>query len=392
MRLEKFAGNLWIVISKEVTDALRDRRSMMAGLLFALLGPFVLAAVLKAMIASELDAGVRPLQLVGAAHAPGLVRHLEAAGVTLQASSGKPGELLAATPGAVVLEVPAQAPRQLAQGREATLALWADMSDDDARRQAQRVQALVAGYGAQLSGQRLLGAGVTPGHANALHLQLRDMGGQGGRAALVLGALPLFWLLGLVVGGSHVALDATGGERERRSLEALLAQPVAPGTLFIGKWLTASLFGYVSCAAALLLSVKALERLPLHEVGVAFAPDAALLAQMLLILLPLALLVGALQCVVALHARTHKEGQIYLNLLQMAPMALMMHELGTGSPTASHLLPMFSQHAHLGALLAGQAVAPQLLALSVAGCLGGAALLIAFGSRRLGSERFVFGL
>lgn len=384
--------NLWIVVSKEVTDALRDRRSMMAGLLFALLGPFVLAAVLKAMIASEVDAGVRPLQLVGAAHAPGLVRHLEAAGVTLQASSGKPEDLLATTPGAVVLEVPAQAPRELAQGREATLALWADMSNDDARRQAQRVQALVAGYGAQLSGQRLLGAGVAPGHANALHLQLRDMGGQGGRAALVLGALPLFWLLGLVVGGSHVALDATGGERERRSLEALLAQPVAPGTLFIGKWLTASLFGYASCAAALLLSVKALERLPLHEVGVAFAPDAALLAQMLLILLPLALLVGALQCVVALHARTHKEGQIYLNLLQMVPMLLMMHEPGTGSPIAAHLLPMFSQHAHLGALLAGQAVAPQLLALSVAGCLGAAALLIAFGSRRLGSERFVFGL
>jgi len=384
--------NLWIVVSKEVMDAVRDRRSMMAGLLFALLGPFVLAAVLKAMIASELDAGVRPLHLVGAVHAPGLVRHLEAAGVTLQASEQQPADLLAASPGAVVLDVPAQAPRELAQGREATLALWADMSDDNARRQAQRVQALVAGYGAQLSGQRLLGAGVAPAQANALHLQLRDMGGQGGRAALVLGALPLFWLLGLVVGGSHVALDATGGERERRSLEALLAQPVAPGTLFIAKWLTASLFGYASCAAALLLSVQALARLPLHEIGIPFAPDAALLAQMLLVLLPLALLVGALQCVVALHARTHKEGQIYLNLLQMAPMLLMMHELGTGSPSAAHLLPMFSQHAHLGALLAGQAVAPQLLALSVAGCLGGAALLIAFGSRRLGSERFVFGL
>ena len=392
MRREKFVENLWVVVSKEVMDAVRDRRSMMAGLLFALLGPFVLAGVLKALIASELDAGTRPLHLVGAAHAPGLVRHLEAAGVTLRESAGKPQGLLAASPGAVVLEVPAQAPRELAQGRAATLALWADMSDDDARRQAQRVQALVAGYGAQLSGQRLLGAGVAPGHANALHLQLRDMGGQGGRAALVLGILPLFWLLGLVVGGSHVALDATGGERERRSLEALLAQPVAPGTLFIGKWLTASLFGYASCAAALLLSVQALERLPLHELGIAFAPDAAILVQMLLILLPPALLVGALQCVVALHARTHKEGQIYLNLLQLAPMLLMMEKLGPTSPSAAHLLPMLSQHAQLSALLSGHAVAPQLLALAAAGCLGGAALLIAFGSRRLGSERFVFGL
>ena len=388
MKLEE----LWIVVSKEVMDAVRDRRSMMAGLLFALLGPFVLAGVLKALIASEVDAGARPLHLVGAVHAPGLVRHLEAAGVTLQASEDKPDSLLARSPGAVVLEVPAQAPGELAQGRTATLALWADMADDGARRQAQRVQALVAAYGAQLSGQRLLGAGVAPQQASALRLELRDMGGQGGRTALILGALPLFWLLGLFVGGSHVALDATGGERERRSLEALLAQPVGPGTLFIGKWLTASLFGYVSSAAALLLSVLALERLPLYEVGIAFAPDAAMLAQMLLILLPLALLVGALQCVVALHARTHKEGQIYLNLLQLAPMLLMVEKLGATSAPSAHLLPMLSQHAHLGMLVSGGTPAPQLLALSVAGCIGGAVLLIAFGSRRLGSERFVFGL
>ena len=384
--------NLWIVVSKEVMDALRDRRSMMAGLLFALLGPLVLAAALKALIASELDAGLRPLHLVGAVHAPGLVRHLEAAGVTLQASDDHPEHLLAGSPGTVVLEVPAAAPRALAQGREATLALWADMSDDAARRQAQRVQALVAAYGAQLSGQRLLGAGVAPSHADALHLQLRDMGGQGGRTAMLLGILPMFLLLGLVIGGAHVALDATGGERERRSLEALLAQPVAPGTLFVAKWLTASLFGYASVAAALLLSVLALQRLPVYEIGIVFAPDAPMLVGMLLVLLPLALLVGALQCVVALHARTHKEGQIYLNLLQLAPMLLMVEELGATSPASAHLLPMFSQHAHLGALVSGGAPAPQLLALSVAGCIGGAALLIAFGSRRLGSERFVFGL
>lgn len=383
---------LWIVVSKEVMDAVRDRRSMMAGLLFALLGPLVLAGVLKALIASELDAGARPLHLVGAAHAPGLVRHLEAAGIALQASAQPPDSLLARAPDAVVLEVPAQAPRALAQGRAATLALWADMSDDGARRQAQRVQAVVAAYGAQLSGQRLLGAGVAPHQASALRLELRDMGGQDGRTALILGALPLFWLLGLFVGGSHVALDATGGERERRSLEALLAQPVGPGTLFIGKWLTASLFGYVSSAAALLLSVQALARLPLYEVGVAFAPDAATLVWMLLLLLPLALLVGALQCVVALQARTHKEGQIYLNLLQLAPMLLMVEQLGPASPASAHLLPLLSQHAQLGALVAGQALAPQLVAISVAGCLGATALLIAFGSRRLGSERFVFGL
>jgi sodium transport system permease protein len=389
------AGALWIVVSKEVTDAVRDRRSLLAGLLFALLGPFVLAAVLKTMIAAEGDADTRPLYMVGAAHAPGLVRHLETAGLNLQEADAAPEDLLAHAPDAVVLEVPPAAPAELAQGREATLHLWVDMADSDARRQAGRVQALVASYGKGLSAQRLLAAGIAPGHASALALTLRDInraGGAGGRSALVLGALPLFWLLGVFVGGSHVALDVTGGERERRSLEALLAQPVSPGVLFVAKWLTASLFGYVSSAAALLLSVLVLDRLSLHELGIVFAPNGAMLAQMLLVLLPLALLVGALQCTVALNARSHREGQVYLNLLQLVPMVLMVEQLGAASPFAAHLAPLFSQHAHLIALLTQQAVAPAALVLSAAGCLVASALLVWGGSRRLGSERFVFAL
>ena len=127
--------------------------------------------------------------------------------------------------------MPPAAPRELAQGRTARLELWADLSGDEARRHALRLQGLVAAYGAQLSEQRMLGAGVLPDSTRALALDLRDIGGASGRAALILGALPLFWLLGLFIGGSHVALDATAGERERRSLESLLAQPVKPLSL-----------------------------------------------------------------------------------------------------------------------------------------------------------------
>lgn len=383
---------LWMVLSKEIMDALRDRRSILAGLLFAVLGPLALSAALKAMIGAERGTGQQALHLAGAARAPGLVNHLETAGVRLQASDVPPERLLAQEPGAVVLAVPPGAPGDLAQGREARLELWADMSDADARRLAQRAQDLVAAYGAQLSERRMLGAGVEPAGTSALALELRDMGSAGGRAAQILAALPLFWLLGLFIGGSHVALDATAGERERRSLESLLAQPVAPAALFVGKWLTASLFAYLSASLALLLSVAVLERLPLYELGVAFAPDTAMLLQMLLVLLPLALLVGALQCMVALQARTHKEAQIYLNLLQLAPMVLVVEQIGKASPLEAHLLPLLSQHAQLGALLGGQALALPALALSLAACLGGAAAMVWAGARRLGSERFVFGL
>lgn len=383
---------LWIVVSKELLDALRDRRSIVAGLLFAVLGPLALLAALKAMIASEQEAGGQALHLVGAARAPGLANHLRSAGVGLLASEESPERLLARMPGAVVLAVPPGAPVELAGGRAAWIELWADMSDAGAGRQARRIQGLVAAYGAQLSEQRLLGAGVAPAAATALALELRDMGNAGGKAALVLGALPVFWLLAMFIGGSHVAQDATAGERERRSLESLLAQPLSTGALFVGKWLTVSLFAYASSALAVLVSVLVLKQLPLYELGVAFAPDAAMLCAILLVLLPLAFLVGALQCVAALRARTHKEAQIYLNLLQLAPMVLVVEQIGKASPPAAHLVPLLSQHAQVGALLSGQPIAPLAPVLAVSACVAGAAFLVWAGSRRLASERFVFGL
>lgn len=383
---------LWLVVSKEVMDALRDRRSILAGLMFAVLGPFAVAAALKAMIDSELAAEKQTVQLVGAAFAPGLRHYLEMSGVRTQPAEGTPAQVLGQAPDELVLVVPTEAPRALAEGREAKIELWADLSDSDVQRRAQRLQGLVAAYGAELAERRLLGAGVPPAAASALELEVRNMASPGGKAGMVLAALPLFWLLGVFIGGSHVALDATAGERDRRSLESLLAQPMTARVLFVGKWLTASLFGYASGAIALLLSVLMLSRLPLHELGIAFSPDGLTLVWMLLLMLPLALLAGALQCTLALNAGTHKEAQIYLNLLQLAPMVLMVEGLDATSTPAAHLLPLFSQHAQLTYLFTGQELGPVAVGLSLLGCASAAIMLAWAGGRRLGSERFVFGL
>lgn len=384
--------DLWIIVSKEVGDAVRDRRAVMAGLLFALLGPMVLAAALKAMIATERDGDDVPVHLVGAQRAPGLAAYLRENGIALHADEGAQPHSPGKPPGSVVLVVPESAPGKLAQGRTATIELWADMANGAARRSAERVRQLASAYGAQLAEQRLLGAGVAPAAARPLAIDVRDLSSQGSKSALVLGMLPVFWLLGVFVGGSHVALDVTGGERERRSLEALLAQPVAPWALFAGKWLATALFGYLTSAAALLLSALVLARLPLYELGIAFSLDGGLLACALLVLLPLALLVAALQCVLPLRARSHKEAQTYLNLLQLLPMVLVIDDVGGPRLDGAHLLPMLGQQDQLTALLAGQPLMAAPLAASAVLCLGAAGLLAWAGSRRLGSERFVFGL
>lgn len=385
-------NQLWIVVLKELDDALRDRRAVMAGLLFALLGPLVLAFALHAMIGFERNAADSPVHVTGAQRAPGLGAYLKAHGVVLVPTEAGAEAVLAGDPKAIILSVPARAPHDLAAGRGAKVELWADLSDSQSRRSAQRIEQLASQYAQQLGSQQLLADGVSPLRSRALSIELRDTGSQGGKAALVLGMLPIFWLLGVFVGGSHVALDATGGERERRSLEALLAQPASAADLFCGKWLACALFAYATAAAALLLSAVVLAKLPLYEIGFAFSPDGALLLQLLLVLAPLCLLVAALQCTLCLHADGHKEAQTYLNLLQLAPMLLITPQFGGSLPPYAQLIPMLAQERQIAALLGGQTLVPGVFALSVAATLCAAVLLAWAGSRRLASERFVFGL
>jgi ABC-2 type transport system permease protein len=54
---------------------------------------------------------------------------------------------------------------------------------------------------------------------------------------------------------ASVGADAFAGERERRTLETLLATPLADGAVFVGKALTAILFSAVVSTVALLCSI-----------------------------------------------------------------------------------------------------------------------------------------
>ena len=68
-----------VVLVKELVDNLRDRRSVSAALLFTLLGPIVMAAMLGLVgrVTREKGDEVIVLPTIGVERAPGLVEQLE---------------------------------------------------------------------------------------------------------------------------------------------------------------------------------------------------------------------------------------------------------------------------------------------------------------------------
>ena len=66
---------------------------------------------------------------------------------------------------------------------------------------------------------------------------------------MVLAFLPYLLILSAFLGGAYLVIDATAGERERQSLEPLLATPAQRGAIVSGKILAACAVGLVVAGA-----------------------------------------------------------------------------------------------------------------------------------------------
>jgi sodium transport system permease protein len=380
------------VFRKELTDALRDRRSLTAALVYSLLGPLLMALALGALARRAGEAGPLRLAVAGGERAPALMQFLREGGVEIQPIAADGVAALRRGDADLVLAVPEGYPRDFRAGLPATLELVFDSTRRETREPRERLRSRIEAYGRREGDLRLLARGVSPDLARPVALAEVDLATAAGRAALALDMLPIFLLMAAFIGGMNTAIDVTAGERERGSLEPLLMHPVRRQALAFGKWLAASVPSVAGLVLTLLVAqrVVASERLQALELQVALG--GAELRAMLAVLLPLALLAPALQMLVALFSHNFKEAQTYLSLLLFAPM-LPGFAFAFGSLEPARWMegvPLLGHQVLLSAVLRGEAPGGGALVLA-ASTLAGALAAVAATGRLLRHERIVLG-
>ena len=88
------------------------------------------------------------------------------------------------------------------------------------------MRAALDGYGEQVGALRLLARGINPSVAAPLRVaHTRPVARPKRKRGMVLAFLPYLLILSAFLGGAYLIIDATAGERERQSLEPLLATP-----------------------------------------------------------------------------------------------------------------------------------------------------------------------
>ncbi|MEM7081493.1 MAG: ABC transporter permease subunit [Pseudomonadota bacterium] len=375
------------VVSKEWRDASRDRRSVMASLLFAAFGPLMIYLLLGSL-ADEMDeSGDLQVAIIGAEQAPALLTRLTEQGVVFEQFASRAEA--ADSSAEVLVKIPDDYRDRYLSNTPIDIAVTADFKDGKAEAGARRVTTLINGFGQTVAYSRMVAAGVLPGSLNVVRAQSYDSSLAGGRAAAISDTLIYMLLLSGFISGAFMAADSVAGERERHSLESLLAQPVSPLSIVGGKWLTAGgISVFVSIATAVISGVL-LAKAPLDVLGLRLFIDPASIALGALILVPLALLAVAIQMFVAARARTYREAGTYAQFTMFIPIAVagsvMIGSVDYGA--VGEWLPLTSQTIALkDVLLEGGSSARALLGGSLTTLLAAWAL-VWLTSKRLSDER-----
>lgn len=385
----------WIVLLKELRDALRDRRSLRSLAVMIVLYPVLMGLALNNSMKrqEQHDSAEIRVAVGNAAQAPQLLARLREAGITVQATElandQAAQELLRGQRYAAVIRLGEDFAQRYAAREPAPLALWHD-SVTGKPAQLEKITAALQAYGRDATAARLTSQGVSLAHLSPLRIERYDSATPQTRAGRHVAVLFGIFLLGVFYFGMDIAIDSSAGERERRSLEILLAQPVRGIDLVVGKWLAAAVF----CAAGLALEFVVghfmLQYLPLESIGLSWQVGAADLALLYLIALPLCLLAPAIQIAVALNSRSFKEAQSSMMLvLVFALVPAFMPALELDPQSWWYRIPLLAEQTLLQDMARDSTIDLRHALTAMAVSLAAAFACIGFAARRLGSERYV---
>ena len=384
-------ATLWAVMRKELRDISRDRRTLA---LVLLMGPVLYPALMLGMGAlsesrtrTQLDK-VLQVPVVGAQHAPNLVAFLATHGIE---SIDPPGDLDAAIARQdidVALEIDAGFGEDWQAGRPGSVQVVHDSTRRNAEIPVARVKAALGGYRDQVGMLRLMARGINPSVTNPLSVGTRDLATEDAKRGVLLSfILPYLLILTSFIGGAYLILDATAGERERQSLEPLLATPATRGAIVSGKIAAACALGLLSLLLTLLAFKLSAQLAP----GLGRMLDVSFLAmgKMLLILVPMLFIGTALLTYLAASAKSMKEAQSHMTWLMLLPMVptfvLMVNPIKT--QLWQFAVPFLAQNQLLLKVIRAEPIGAQVWGVYLVAGFGLAALLWFAAVRRYHQEK-----
>jgi sodium transport system permease protein len=387
-------SRMLIVARKELSDLLRDRKSIFWALFAVTIsGPLVVGILyfITKTITERIDKTTAPI--VNVQFAPDLVRHFERRGIKIDAEPKNYRERVKSGELDAVIEIDADFARSLAEGRIAKITLITESSRDRSAPIVAKLSQELRAYSNAIGNERMILRGIAPAVARPIQVEEFDLATPEQRGARFLQIMSFYALFAGLMGAIAAALDVTAGERERQTLEPLLTTPVTSIELAVGKWLAVSAINLLAVTTSLIGFLVALQFVPLAKLGIPFNFGLREFLGFMAVLVPFAFMVPAVFLAAGSAAKTAKEAQSSLgmgaSLVGLLPMISFLRQ--TQAPWWDAWVPVNGQYAVLSKVLRSEAI-PSLdwLAMWVIPIAVATIALFIF-AQRLGNEKLLAG-
>ncbi|MFB2662834.1 ABC transporter permease [Shewanella mangrovisoli] len=373
------------MVRKELIDAARDKRSVMAGLYYAIGTPLIMCGLFMVLIGQLTSPDDLKISITNPDKAPDLVRFLSNKGITQ-------GEAGAKDLKAIELIISPDYAKQMNQGKGAEITIVADNSEEKLQNSIRRLEKQLQAYSAEMGSLRLIARGIDPRVVQPLKVNVHDQATTDSKGGMILGIAIFTMIYSVFISGMNLAIDTSAGERERNSLALLLSHPLTTRQLVLSKIIAVGLFALLGLVLILLVSKVAYTFVPWQELGFSVSITNEFMVLMLLVGIPVALMAACLQLFVSFMAKTFKEAQSYLTMVLFVPLALSMAASYNIAPDILQWLPVSGQQQALMDFIKGKDMNMLQLLVSTLSTLA-IALVLAFGMEKsLKSEKVVFGL
>src|SRR5579863_2409211 len=381
------------IYRKEMLDLVRDKRTLISMVAVPLLViPLLLnlSTRLISRMQENAENEAKSMAVAIRVTTPSIREALEKAQIQLVEKDDLKDAVLKKTAAAGVEEIP---------GTPVEVQIYSDNSYPTSSAAAARVRAALDDLKDETVRESLKNSGIPASVLEPFVVKRTNIAGARKMSGMVWGSMLGYVLLLLMfAGGMYPVIDMTAGEKERKTMEALLSSPASRLEIVLGKNLAAMTAIFITAILTLGSMVYSLKGSNLaskspevQEMMRTIPLDTHTVTMIAVTLVPLSMFAASLMFAIALFARSYKEGQSYLTPLVFVVIfpALMGGMSGLEMTPALCLIPIFNASQMIRGILLGD-VSTANFAITTAANLVYAGIAFVIATRQFENENVLF--
>ncbi|PJA26187.1 MAG: hypothetical protein CO189_12310 [candidate division Zixibacteria bacterium CG_4_9_14_3_um_filter_46_8] len=314
-------SKVWTIYRKELLDILRDRRTIISMVVIPIVLFPAMTIGFSALVSMQLkksQAEIQKISVDGAENFPELLDRLEKAKELEVAPSTDYRLAITQKKLSAAIVIPDSADLKIQSGDSAEIDVYFDAAEVKSEFAKDKVLKILSEFADSIIAKRLETLGAKPEMLRPLPIKSHNIASEEKMSGFVLAIfLPYMIIILTMIGATYPAIDLTAGEKERGTLETILASPASRFDIAAGKFLTiftasiiTALLSVTSLTATIGLGIASFAEM--GQSPIAFRMQPLAFVVLVILMIPVSCLFSSVLMTISLFAKSYKEAQSYI--------------------------------------------------------------------------------